>query len=140
MARFDFTRFILKIGLSIYYMESIINVKMKRCCFFCNAPTSICVMFPDTKTFNTFLIWKILFKRDFSLNNMFYKKIGSVVRPVCTYCYFNPPKFDLKTRETTGKVFRVNSKSLSVKDIWNWFDMFNDFRKRNDLKDILIVY
>ena len=120
-------------------MESINNVQMKRCCFVCNAPTKTLVTFPDTESLNTFTLWKKLFKRDFTLNSVYYKKMGSVVRPLCTYCYNFPPKFNVRDRETSGKVFRVKSKSLSIRDIWLWFDMINDFRKRKELKDILIV-
>jgi len=118
------------------------NVRMERECFFCQAPTRIILNFHDDDelTMRSFVAWRKLFKRDFSYNGHLFKKVGSVVRNVCSYCYFNDHTFNLKSREITGKKPRVKSKALSVKDLWNWFDMFNNFRNRKDIKDLLLSY
>jgi hypothetical protein len=117
------------------------NVKMERECFFCQAPTRIVIDFPeDTRIWRAFKAWRILFKRDFSHNTRFFKKVGSVVRNVCAYCYFNDHTFDLRGREITGKRLHIKSEALSVKDIWNWFDMFNNFRNRKDIEELLESY
>jgi hypothetical protein len=117
------------------------NVTMQRRCFFCQAPTKILLDFPDDDiTDKAFAAWRKLFKRDFSYNVRYFKKVGSVVRNVCTYCYIVDHKFDLKGREITGKRICVKSEALSTRDIWNWLDMFNDFRNRKDIKELLHSY
>lgn len=102
------------------------NVKMERMCYFCGAPTIVLVTFEDEFTDKAFMVWEILFKKDFSQNVHYYKKVGSVVRHSCKYCYLNPPTFNTRNREITGKVFRVKSKSLSVQELFLWFDSFKD--------------
>ena len=119
------------------------NMKIQRECFFCRAPTRIILDFPeedDELTTRAFIAWRKLFKRDFSYNTRFLKKVGSVVRNVCEYCYFHNHTFDLKGREITGKRLHIKSKALSVWDIWNWLDMFNNFRNRKDIKELLHSY
>jgi hypothetical protein len=122
-----------------------VNLKMKNPCYFCQAPTRIIITFSndyegDDIVVRAFITWKTLIRRSFLMNMRFLKKVGSVVRPVCASCYLSPlQKFDLVSRERTGKIFRYKSAALSASDIWNWMDMFNIFRCRKDLKDWLIV-
>jgi len=111
------------------------NVKMNDFCFFCGAPTKI-ELRSNEDVLEKFVFWRLLFRRSFSLNRKYYKKVGSVVRTVCMYCYHITPKFDIKGREITGEKFRCRSKSLSVYDILSWLDLFRYFRNLNKIPQV----
>ena len=117
------------------------NVHMDQPCFVCENPTRITLRTRDALLFligimaqqpldvftKAFWTWNCTCPLDLQMNTRVYKKFGSVVRPVCWSCYCTPIRCDHVGRETGQVPFRHRSTSLTVKEIYDWFDQFNSF-------------
>lgn len=126
------------------------NIKFTNTCYVCQNPTVIIMELNNPVQFvytvkkiieptdlfaKTFMVWRKLKPLDLRYNASIYKKFGSVVRKVCISCYGTQIKCHQIKREVGIEKFNYKSNSLSSAQIFDWFDRFNDFRNRPNIKE-----
>lgn len=120
-------------------------------CYMCDAPLEILVSLkPQTsnkflKTFYTYM----MFNRFRLENNVSYLKILNLKqRYVCRHCFRVCKRKrmnlrDVMQREVSGKPIKSPFQYLrpkTPKEIFTWFESFNNFQHRQDIDDYLITF
>ena len=114
------------------------NINWRHTCHECQNPLDVYMSVYDkkiSKFFRDFETWCYL--KPFSLipNTWMYKFYGRVVKRVCLSCYHHPKRFDTVRRECGLKrVLPVIVKSKTSEEIYEYFNDFLNFRKREDLE------
>ena len=116
-------------------------------CSFCEHPLDVIVNFEQPED-DIMLFWKRYYNfrklvpRDMTLNETYIKIVNLKGRRVCKWCYENKPhKIDyrkLMVRETTGKRIAPVSKSLSNKEIYDYYESFDRYLRRPDADDYTV--
>jgi len=119
----------------------VFRLELNNPCFLCNSPTEINMIFSHLckdnflDLFNMWVGYRFL---NTVWNQKIYKKFGSIVRPVCAGCYYysiKNMKHFLKHREYTGEKLNKQISSKSYKEIYEWFERFNNFRNQPYIND-----
>ena len=124
------------------------DVYWPNVCSCCSHPLNITIhLIHDVNNYEIF--WKRFFNfkklkpLDFYRNKMYYRIVNLKARRVCKWCYENKPYKigvrDLMNRETTGRSLAPRSKSLSIKEVYNWFESFNRYVRRHDADDFIYL-
>jgi hypothetical protein len=70
---------------------------------------------------------------------MYYKFYGHIVHKVCVSCYYFPRRVDLFKREIGQKnIQKPIYLSKTFEDIYDYFQRFQEFRKRRDLESFIV--
>tara|TARA_R110002072_G_scaffold226172_2_gene383152 strand:- start:789 stop:1169 length:381 start_codon:yes stop_codon:yes gene_type:complete len=123
------------------------TVKWKKHCTLCRNPLKIYIVFDnldDYKYISNYLeIYTYLNFIDFSNNNIIrYKTFGSgKAHALCYSCFRNDKSIYsiVKNMHISGRIPRISGdRSLTRKEICEWFENMNKWAKRPDALDFII--
>jgi len=118
------------------------NINWKHTCYECGCPLYLtCTIKEDNLDlfFRDFTSWAYLKPFTLLFNRMYYKFYGYVVHKVCVSCYYFPRRVDLRKREIGQKnTQKPIYLSKTFEDIYDYFQRFQEFRKRRDLESFIV--
>ena len=121
-----------------------ISVKWYNTCYMCRSPLDYAVAIDknDLLKFYTYSNFK---PKNFIFNTSYLKIIGLKQRRLCLSCFctkYNkelPGPRQLMNRETGCRkpLIKNYDTTMSVQEVYNWFEGFNEFRFRKDIDELV---
>lgn len=124
------------------------NVYWERVCWVCNNPLDIMIRLEYDAQKNRlfwkrFFNFKILLPNDIHLNVSYLSVVNMKARHVCKHCFKNKHHKkvfrNVLSREINGKSPIPRSKSMTEKEVYNWFESFNRYLRRPDADEYMLL-
>ena len=147
---------VLPMPLTLQHSFENFHLDFSKPCFACGNPTIVilrvkdplhvfmCLYFnmrPEDRFTQALVTWYSFRPLDLAYNIPIYRCFDGTARRVCTSCYLYRYKhINIYKAEITGRTVPPVIKSLSHKEIHEWFTQFRDFWQRIDCDSLFIDF